>query len=65
VAAYDIPFISSMKTCANILTVSWPTMPVAKATRHGQFNEGYVSNKVLSAIGHALGGNLDGLIVSR
>jgi hypothetical protein len=43
-----------MKTCVNISAMSWPTMKVAKATRHSRYNPGYVSRLGLAtvAIGH-------------
>ena len=38
----------SMKTCTNISTTSWPTMSVAKATRHSRLSQGCVFSLGLS-----------------
>ena len=56
-----------MKTCLNISTMSWLTMPVAKATRHCRLNQGYVFNLGLSVatIGNYPTVNSDRLNVSR
>jgi hypothetical protein len=58
---------SSMKTCLNISATDWPTMPVARATRHSRYNQGYVFSLGLSApsIEKQTEGNLDRLAVSR
>ena len=37
-----------MKICMNIATVIWPTMSVAKATRHSRLNQGWVFSLGLS-----------------
>jgi hypothetical protein len=42
-----------MKNCMNISAMIWPTLSVAKATRHGWLNQGYMVNFGLSG---ALGG---------
>ena len=57
----------SMKTCLNISATSWPTMRVAKATRHGRDNRGCAFGLGLSLvpIGQKLEGYLDRLGVSR
>jgi hypothetical protein len=53
--------LRSMKTCLNISATNWPTMPVAKATRHSQVTQGYVFSLGLSlaSIGKQPEGNLD------
>lgn len=57
----------SMKTCLNISVTSWPTMPVAQATRHSRTIRGYVFSLGLSlaSIGKQPEGNLDGHGVGR
>ena len=57
----------SMKTCLYISTMSWPTMPGAKATRHNRYNQGCVFNPGSSntAIGKYTEANLDVTGVSR
>ena len=59
--------LRSMKTCLNISVTSWPTMPVAQATRHSRITRGYVFSLGLSlaSIGKQPEGNLDRLMVSR
>jgi hypothetical protein len=57
----------SMKTCLNISTTSWPTMSVAKATRHSRLSQGCVFSLGLS-IAYSRQKpetNLDRLTVSR
>ena len=53
--------LSSMKTCLNISATSWPTMTVAKATRHSRYTRGYVFSLGLSlaSIGKQPEGNMD------
>ena len=57
----------SMKTCTNISTTSWPTMSVAKATRHSRYNPGCAFSLGLSmaTLGQQPEGNLDRLGVGR
>ena len=57
----------SMKTCLNISTTSWPTMSVAKATRHSRLSQGCVFSLGLSIAysGQKPETNLDRLTVSR
>jgi len=57
----------SMKTCLNISTTSWPTMSVAKATRHSRLSQGCVFSLGLSIAysGQNPETNLDRLTVSR
>jgi hypothetical protein len=54
-------FLRSMKTCLNISAMSWPTMPVAQATRHSRITRGYVFSLGLSlaSIGKQPEGILD------
>jgi hypothetical protein len=56
-----------MKTCINISAKSWPTMPVAKATRHSRLSQGCVFSLGLSIAysGQNSETNLDRLTVSR
>ena len=60
-------YARSMKTCLHLSTMSWPTMSVAKATRHDRYNQGYVFNLGSSnkAIGQYTEANLDGTDVGR
>jgi hypothetical protein len=44
-ATYDA---RSMRNCMNISTVIWPTMSVAKATRHSRLSQGCVFSLGLS-----------------
>ena len=57
----------SMRTCTYILTVIWPTMSVAKATRHSRLSQGCVFSLGLSRSyqGQAPETNLDNPEVSR
>ena len=57
----------SMRTCAYISTVIWPTMSVAKATRHSRLSQGCVFSLGLSSSykGTAPETNLDNPEVSR
>ncbi len=59
--------IRSMKTCLNISVTSWPTMPVAQATRHSRSTPGYMFSLGLSlaSIGKQPEGNLERPGVSR
>ena len=57
----------SMRTCTYISTVIWPTMSVAKATRHSRLSQGCVFSLGLSRLyqGQAPETNLDNPEVSR
>lgn len=57
----------SMRNCMNISTTSWPTMAIAKATRHSRYNPGCAFSQRLShaPIGQRLEGSLDSFGVSR
>ena len=56
-----------MKTCINISATSWPTMSVAKATRHSRYNPGCAFSQRLSlaTIGQGPEVNVDDLGGSR
>ncbi len=68
VSRFDVKtYARSMKTCMNITVTIWPTMSVAKATRHSRLNLGCAFSLGLSRSyrGQRPEASLDNLEVSR